>query len=153
MNLRQNACSLNWGMNLTIGQLADDTHETVKTLRYWTNLGLLDAQRGENGYRYYCTETVNRVAFIRSTQALGFTLRAIQSILALRDEGVQPCQEVRDELTEHLRAVRSRITELQHLETALASRLAWAEAHPNPACEGDGCIYLTETPPSDTLRS
>ena len=140
-------------MSLTVGQLADKTSETVKTVRYWTNLGLLNAKRGENGYRYYCEEMIARVAFIRSTQALGFTLRDIQSILALREEGTQPCQEVREELAEHLRAVRSRITELQRLEAELASRLAWADAHPNPACEGDGCIYLAEEPPSDTLRS
>jgi hypothetical protein len=40
-------------MQLSIGDLANVTGETVKTLRYWTDQGLLDTERGENNYRYY----------------------------------------------------------------------------------------------------
>jgi hypothetical protein len=34
-------------MQLSIGDLANVTGETVKTLRYWTDQGLLDTERGE----------------------------------------------------------------------------------------------------------
>ena len=131
-------------MHLSIGNLSATTGETVKTLRYWTDRGLLNTERGENNYRYYMPGMTQRAAFIRSTQALGFTLEDIKSILHLRAEGVQPCNEVRTELNRHLSAVRERITELQQLETELSARLTWAEANPDPACDDDGCVYLTE---------
>lgn len=131
-------------MQLSIGDLAGVTGETVKTLRYWTDQGLLDTERGENNYRYYLPDMKQRAAFIRSTQALGFTLEDIKSILHLRAEGVQPCNEVRSELDRHLIAVRQRITELQQLEADLSVRLIWAEANPDPACDDEGCVYLTE---------
>ncbi len=64
----------NGTMTLSIGSLAGRTGETIKTLRYWTDLGLLEAERGENGYRYYAEDMAERSTFIRSAQALGFTL-------------------------------------------------------------------------------
>jgi DNA-binding transcriptional MerR regulator len=131
-------------MQLSIGDLASVTGETVKTLRYWTDQGLLDTERGENNYRYYVPDMKQRTAFIRSTQALGFSLEDIKSILHLRAEGVQPCNEVRAELDRHLSAVRERIAELQQLEAELSARLTWAEANPDPACDDDGCVYLTK---------
>lgn len=128
-------------MALSIGDLATQTQESIKTLRYWTEQGLLEAERGENNYRYYSFNMLKRIAFIRSTQALGFKLREIRSFLGLRSEGVQPCREVQAELSQHLSMVRLRIAELGKLETELAARLAWAETHPDPACD-EGCVYL-----------
>ena len=129
-------------MQLSIGELANLAREPVKTLRYWSDQGLLDSQRGDNGYRYYQPEMVERVSFIRNTQALGFRLDDIKGILKLRGEGVKPCAEVREELQEHLTTVKSRIAELQALEFELAGRLAWAKANPDPECDGEGCVYL-----------
>lgn len=133
-------------MTLQIGKLAHDTNETVKTLRFWTSLGLLRAERGMNRYRYYSPDAVDRVKFIRNTQALGFSLRETRDILELRDRNELPCQEVRERLAEHLTNLRARIDQLRRLEDELSARLAWAKAHPNPECYGDGCIYLGESP-------
>lgn len=85
-------------MTLSIGGLAERTGETVKTLRYWTNMGLLEAERGENGYRYYQQDAPERSSFIRSAQARGFSLSEIQEILSLRSSGARPCEEVRERL-------------------------------------------------------
>lgn len=131
-------------MTLSIGGLSERTGESVKTLRYWTDLGLLEAERGENGYRYYREDAVQRSAFIRSAQAFGFSLNEIHEILALRTSGVQPCEDVRGRLKSHLAAVRVRIAELKALEGDLEARLAWAEAHPEPNCQQPGCVYLSE---------
>lgn len=130
----------------TIGQLARRTRESVKTLRYWTDLGLLAAERGANGYRYYGAGAAERVGFIRGAQALGLTLREIGDVLDAREHEHPPCQEAREVLVRHLRDVRERLAQWTRLEAELAERLAWAEAHPRPACEGEGCVYLADTP-------
>lgn len=131
-------------MTLSIGRLAERTGETIKTLRYWTDAGLLEAKRGENGYRYYHEDTAERCTFIRSAQALGFTLSELNDILALRARGVVPCEDVRVRLEAHLATVRARITELKTLERDLEVRLGWAKAHPRPTCQAEGCIYLAK---------
>jgi DNA-binding transcriptional MerR regulator len=131
-------------MRLSIGQLASRTGESVKTLRYWTDFGLLATERGENGYRYYQPGMAERAAFIRSAQALGFTLAEIGEILSLRETGLQPCTEVREQLAAHLDGVKRRIAVLRNLEGELEARLQWAAAHPDPQCERDGCVYLVD---------
>lgn len=133
-------------MQLSIGDLATQTRETVKALRYWTDQGFLKAERGVNNYRYYPPDTPQRVAFIRSAQALGFTLADIADILKLRDAGVTPCDHVRADLHKHLKNVRARICELRALEQELSERLTWAEADPSPDCKTEGCVYLEKTP-------
>lgn len=134
-------------MQLSIGDLAAQTGETVKTLRYWTDQGLLDAERGVNNYRYYPPDMPQRIAFIRSAQALGFSLADIGDILKLRGAGVTPCDHVRADLRKHLYSVQRRIVELQTLERELSERLTWAEADPAPDCDTEGCVYLIETAP------
>lgn len=130
-------------MTLSIGDLASRSGEPVKTVRFWSDHGLLPHERLENGYRNYPSEALGRVAFIRSAQALGFTLEEIKAILAIREDGRKPCREVRDNLTAHLAVVRVRLEVLRGLEADLASRLAWAEANPDPDCdEAVGCAYL-----------
>lgn len=130
-------------MYLSIGQLASKTGERVKTLRYWTNLELLDVKRADNGYRYFPPSMAKRVDFIRSAQALGFNLHEIKSILKLREDGISPCKHVCNNLRSHLEQVQTRIQELTSLAHKLEERLNWAEASPIPDCDTEGCVYLT----------
>lgn len=128
---------------MRIGELARTTKESVKTLRYWENQGLLEADRSDSGYRHFPERMIERVRFIRSAQALGFTLEEIREILELRSEGTPPCNDVRETLATHLETVRNRIRELHSLEADLTQRLAWANRHPDPECdEAQGCVYV-----------
>ena len=83
---------------LSIGQVANITGETVKTLRYWTNLGLLSATREENQYRVYQPNVTERAAFIRNAQSLGFTLSEIFELQAACNEDCKDCMVVRDKI-------------------------------------------------------
>lgn len=128
---------------MRIGELATATGETVKTLRYWQDEGLLEAQRSANGYRAFAPAMIDRVRFLRGAQALGLTLHEIREVLHLRQEGVRPCEHVRHRLRTHLATVRERLGQLHVLEHDLERRLAWADAHPEIECD-DGCVYLTQ---------
>lgn len=128
---------------MQIGEVAERTAESVRTLRYWQDAGLLDAERTESGYRLFPPEVVGRVAFLRGAQGLGLSLQEIRGILDLREEGVRPCDHVRRHLRDHLAAVRDRARKLRILERDLEGRLAWAEAHPDADCD-DGCVYLSD---------
>lgn len=128
----------------SIGHLARETGETVKTLRYWTDLGLLDHTRRGSGYRVYGPGSAERVRFIRTAQQLSFSLHDIAGVLAARAAGEPPCATVRRDLGAHLATVREQIARLQTLEAQLVTRLTYAEAHPDPACDSAGCVYLED---------
>ena len=129
---------------IRIGELAQVTGETVKTLRYWTDKGLLDTQRSKSGYRYFQPIMKERIRFIRNAQALGFSLDEITSILELRTAGVKPCDEVRKQLEKHLHTIQTRMSKLEALRQELQVRLEWSENNTEMLCEGEGCVYLQD---------
>jgi DNA-binding transcriptional MerR regulator len=72
-------------MALTSGQLAKKCQVGVETLRFYEREGLLaKPARTQSGYRQYPAEAVERVRFIRRAQLLGFQLKDIKELLALR---------------------------------------------------------------------
>ena len=127
---------------LTIGHLASLTGETVKTLRYWSDLGLLTCERRPSGYRQYLPDATGQARFVRSAQAAGFTLEEIRGVMAARADGRKPCELVKAELKAHLENVQAHITRLRQLEAQLQAKVRWANEHPDPECDSVGCVYL-----------
>lgn len=69
---------------LSIGQFANLTQVSSRTIRYYESIGLISsASRGENNYRYYNPELVGKVTQIRDLQALGFTLDEVKVVLKI----------------------------------------------------------------------
>lgn len=75
---------------LRIGELATATGLTVRALRHYDQIGLLQPQtRTESGYRLYGKTEIHRLQQIRSLQSLGFSLGQIGTMLAA-DESSLP---------------------------------------------------------------
>lgn len=64
---------------MRIGELAEATGLSRDTLRFYEERGLLAARRRGNGYRDYPVEAVEWLCYLRSAQALGFTLAEIEA--------------------------------------------------------------------------
>lgn len=70
---------------LTIGEVARQAGVGVETVRFYERQGLLEEpERRASGYRQYDEEAVAILRFIRRAKELGFTLREIKALLALR---------------------------------------------------------------------
>lgn len=105
----------------SIGDLASRTGTKVETIRYYEKVGLLPAPARTGGnHRAYTRAHADRLAFIRHSRELGFSLESIRAILALSDDADRPCAEVDAIAREHLDAVRDRITRLHALEAELS---------------------------------
>ncbi|MEU6723329.1 MerR family transcriptional regulator [Nonomuraea wenchangensis] len=59
---------------MRIGELAERTGASTRSLRYYEQHGLLQARRDPNGYRQYTEEDVKLVTEIRALLAVGFSL-------------------------------------------------------------------------------
>lgn len=105
---------------LTIGQLAKIVGVNVQTVRYYERLNLLGpSARRPSGYRLYSHEEERRLRFIKNAQALGFTLREIAELLALRVASTARCGDVQKRARAKLVQVVSKIDDLQALARAL----------------------------------
>lgn len=94
----------------------------VQTVRYYESLNLLNPfTRKPSGYRLYSHEEERRLRFIKNAQALGFTLREIAELLALRVASTARCGEVLEKARRKLVQVESKVDDLQALARALNS--------------------------------
>ncbi|NEO25727.1 MAG: heavy metal-responsive transcriptional regulator [Kamptonema sp. SIO4C4] len=127
---------------LKIGQVAAESGLSVKTIRYYEDLGLLTpvVQRSSAGYRLFDQRIFNRLAFIKRSQALGLTLQDIQDILAVHDHGELPCGAVKEHLQLKLQDITQKIESLQILKSELEGILSgWQEHPPQEKIEATIC--------------
>ncbi len=107
----------------TIGQVAKTLDVPISTLRYYERKGLLPpTDRSRSGYRMYDEAAVERLAFIRSAQAVGFTLEDIRELLRLDED--TSCKEVQGLLERRLAEVKTKLVDLNRVRAALSAALA-----------------------------
>src|SRR5680860_1332161 len=106
---------------MLIGEVARRSGVAAKTLRYYEDIGVLDAPtRTSSGYREFQSGVLDRLAFIRSAQAIGLSLGEIRSIVALRDDGQTPCGHVLELLRTRSTEIDRTIRELSALRRELS---------------------------------
>lgn len=130
---------------LKIGEVAALSHLPVKTIRYYEEIGLLtpSVSRSPNGYRLFERQVLNRLAFIKRSQALGLSLQEIQEILAIHDQGELPCGEVKQHLEAKVTAITEQIEALETLRAELQGILsAWQSQPPQHLAEQTICPNL-----------
>ncbi len=72
---------------------------SARTIRYYESIGLLPApSRGENNYRYYNQQLLDRMARVRDLQSLGFALEEIKTIISF--SGLELDERLRARLSE-----------------------------------------------------
>lgn len=102
---------------MLIGELAQASGLTVRTLRHYERLGLVaPATRGENGYRHYGRAEVARLYRVRALKALGLSLKEIASVMS-SDEAPGELQTL---VVRHLSHVRSQQAALSSVENQLS---------------------------------
>jgi MerR family transcriptional regulator, copper efflux regulator len=110
---------------LKIGEVAERTGVGIETLRFYERSGLLEPPvRTEAGYRMYNAEALDRLAFIRRAQVLGFSLDEIRQIIIEKRAGQSPCAKVREVVRGRLKELDERMAEMRRYRKELAAALA-----------------------------
>ena len=105
---------------MRIGEIAEAAGLTTKTLRYYETAGLVaEPDRTPAGYRDYPQSVLDRLRFIRASQAAGLSLGQIKGIIAFRDAGQQPCGHVLQVIDDRAADLDDRIAELTALRDEL----------------------------------
>ncbi|MEO6199841.1 MAG: MerR family transcriptional regulator [Cryobacterium sp.] len=106
-------------MTMHIGELAEKTGLSLRTIRHYDDIGLLKASgRTHGGFRLYSQDDLSRLTLIRRMKPLGFTLDEmiellrVIGILQIGEEGSDTA-EVRLELEEFVGQAVARREKLQ----------------------------------------
>ncbi len=101
------------GSALTIGEVAARLGVPVRTVRFWSDEGLVDPPaRSAGGYRLYDADAVARLDLVRTLRELGLGLPAVRELLARR-------RTVAEVAAEHVRALDAEIRLLRLRRTLL----------------------------------
>src|SRR3954465_12227877 len=106
--------------SLTIGKVAGRAGVGVETVRFYERQGLLaEPDRRASGYRQYAEGVVARLRFIRRAKELGFTLKEIRELLALRLGDTATRSDVRKRAQAKVADIEERMHDLQRMKDTL----------------------------------
>lgn len=127
---------------MKIGQLSEQTHCKIETIRYYEKIGLLPVPaRSDGGYRIYDDNHMRRLSFIRRSRELGFTIDEIRGLLDLVDGGNYTCRDVKTITMEHVESIRKKIADLKKLEKTLSRIASQCAGDATPECPIIDALY------------
>ncbi len=103
-----------------IGELAERAGVSVKTVRFYSDRGLLpEASRSAGGHRRYGPDALERLRLIRSLRTLDLSVPAVHRILDEQDTAGGAGGVLEDAVAGQLRALGSQLAALRWREAAL----------------------------------
>jgi DNA-binding transcriptional MerR regulator len=149
----------------SIGEAAKSSGLTVKTIRYYEEIGLIPKAGRTNGgphtggHRVYTEAEVGRLSFIRHARLFGLRLFDIRELLALADGKGCPSEqpEYREILRRHLHEIDERIRHHLGLRAAIENLVSPARQPKGQKCSWSTCGCMAQhagsPPPSGATSS
>lgn len=105
---------------LSIGELSKRTGVKIPTIRYYEQMGLIEApERSRGNQRRYTKQGLERLSFIRHGRELGLAIEDIRELISLSNHPESPCDDAHQIAKRHLISVQTRIKKLKRLEKEL----------------------------------
>ncbi len=120
---------------MKIGDAASATGLTVKTLRYYANIGLVNPQiSAGTGYRYYLETDVAKLKFVGTARRLNFSIEECRELLGLYEDKNRSSREVKKIALKKLDDINARLIELQVLKQELEDLANACDGDDRPNC-------------------
>jgi Cu(I)-responsive transcriptional regulator len=108
----------------SIGAAAAASGVSAKMIRHYEGIGLISkAGRTFAGYRVYSANDIHVLRFIKRARTLGFSVKQIESLLALWQDRTRASREVKRIALAHVDELQARIREMEEMKRTL-ERLA-----------------------------
>ena len=112
------------------------TGTKVQTIRYYEQIGVMNEPgRSAGGQRRYFEKDLDRLAFIRHSRQLGFSLESIRELLDLSDNPSRSCADADVIARRQLTQVERRIKRLQALKKELKRMVTECEGNSVAECK------------------
>lgn len=116
---------------MKIGELARKTGTTLRTIRYYEQLGLINhSARTKGGFHLYFPDECHKIEFIKRLQLLGTPLIEIRRLLARRREGESgagTAREIIESLCSRFEQIEARVAVYRQMQEAIRQTLGILE--------------------------
>ncbi|MEV5826816.1 MerR family transcriptional regulator [Spirillospora sp. NPDC052242] len=102
------------GRHMQIGEVADRTGLSLRTIRHYEDVGLaLPTARSQGGFRLYTDDDVARLLVIKRMKPLDFTLEEMRDLLTILDDlqSADTDEATRTDLAKRLAVYRTLVEE------------------------------------------
>ena len=119
---------------MNIGQAAELSGLSPKTIRYYEDIGLIGPARALNGYREYAVADTHKLIFIARARGLGFSIEECRILLSLYEDRRRASADVKAVASGHMLSIDRKIAELQSMRHTLAHLIESCEGNHRPDC-------------------
>ena len=110
---------------MKIGEVAQRSGLSVKTIRFYCDEGLIHPiRRSEGGYRLFGDAVLAELALIRTLKAMDMPLQDVTRILDSRRSGVCTCATLQATIRSKAGEIEQKISALNHLHQELNTLLS-----------------------------
>lgn len=104
---------------LTIGEFSNICKLSIKTLRYYSEIGLLEPDQinAQTGYRYYSVNQLERVLYINRLKSYNFSLEDIKSIINSDDNNDYLIDELLAKQNDFERSIQEATARVKQLKS------------------------------------
>ena len=119
---------------MNIGSAAEKSGLSAKTIRYYEDIGLLQADRAGNGYRDYSMSDVHRLRFLQRSRSLGFSVEECRQLLSLYSDKDRESADVKAIAKAKLTEIDRKLAELTELRDTLRVLVRSCHGDKRPDC-------------------
>ncbi|HBD24350.1 MAG TPA: Cu(I)-responsive transcriptional regulator [Oceanospirillaceae bacterium] len=120
---------------MNIGQAAKLAGLTVKTVRYYTEIGIIKASKDSHtGYRKFTDQHVAELQFIAKARQFDFSIDECRELLSLYQDKNRPSKEVKALTVEKIAAIDKKLQTLKSLRQQLSYLAANCHGDDRPHC-------------------
>ena len=123
------------GFILNIGKAAKLSNLTVKTVRYYADIGLVSPVKNNNtGYRDFSEDDVARLQFVSKARKFNFSIQECEELLSLYSDKNRSSREVKALTLEKISEINVKLLELKDLKKQLSFLADNCKGNDKPNC-------------------
>ena len=120
---------------MQIGEVARRAGLTVKTVRYYANIGMVTPRQDpDTGYRDYGEDDVAKLQFVGKARRFDFSVEECRELLGLYEDRNRPSREVKALTLKKIAEIDSRLEELRSLKYELSGLASSCDGDHRPDC-------------------
>jgi len=119
---------------MNINTAAQESGLPTKTVRYYDEIGLVQAARAANGYRDYGEAEVHKLRFLGRARGLGFSLDDCRQLLSLYEDRKRASADVKRIAQSKIAEIETKLTELNAMRSTLSSLVNSCHGDDRPDC-------------------
>ncbi|NCX87291.1 MAG: Cu(I)-responsive transcriptional regulator [Rhodobacteraceae bacterium] len=120
---------------MNIGKAAKLSNLTVKTVRYYADIGLVSPVKNNNtGYRDFSEDDVARLQFVSKARKFNFSIQECEELLSLYSDKNRSSREVKALTLEKISEIDVKLLELKDLKKQLSFLADNCKGNDRPDC-------------------